>query len=178
MDCGPPGFSVHGISQGRILEWVAIPFSRGSSRPRDQTQVSRIAGSILGWLLAGVGGVHSREVGNDTGGRTDEIQIKSVLIVLCCTYFSILTYVPPANVRDSFNPWSEKTPHATGQLGPSAILLSRCSGAHELQLLILKPAHSRACAPQQKEATTMISPLTTKKSRPHLLQLEKASVQQ
>ena len=56
MDCSPPGFSVHGISQGRILEWVAIPFSRGSSRPRDQTQVSRIAGSILGWMLAGVGG--------------------------------------------------------------------------------------------------------------------------
>ena len=37
MDCSPPGFSVHGISQTRILEWVAIPFSRGSSWPRDQT---------------------------------------------------------------------------------------------------------------------------------------------
>ena len=36
--------SVHGILQARILEWVAIPFSRGSSRSRDQTQVSRIAG--------------------------------------------------------------------------------------------------------------------------------------
>ena len=33
MDCSPPGFSVHGILQARILEWVAIPFSRGSSRP-------------------------------------------------------------------------------------------------------------------------------------------------
>ena len=31
MDCSPPGFSVHGIRQARILEWVAIPFSRGSS---------------------------------------------------------------------------------------------------------------------------------------------------
>ena len=31
MDCSPPGFSVHGILQARILEWVAIPFSRGSS---------------------------------------------------------------------------------------------------------------------------------------------------
>ena len=37
MDCGPPGSSVHGILQARILEWVAISFSRGSSRPRDQT---------------------------------------------------------------------------------------------------------------------------------------------
>ena len=35
VDCSPPGSSVHGILQARILEWVAIPFSRGSSRPRD-----------------------------------------------------------------------------------------------------------------------------------------------
>ena len=35
MDCSPPGSSVHGILQGRILEWGAISFSKGSSRPRD-----------------------------------------------------------------------------------------------------------------------------------------------
>ena len=35
LDCGPLGSSVHGISQAEILDWVAIPFSRGSSRPRD-----------------------------------------------------------------------------------------------------------------------------------------------
>ena len=40
----PPGSSVHGILQARILQWVAISFSRGSSQPRDQTQVSCIAG--------------------------------------------------------------------------------------------------------------------------------------
>ena len=44
MDCSSPGFSVHGILQARILEWFTISFSRGSSRPRDQTQVSRIGG--------------------------------------------------------------------------------------------------------------------------------------
>ena len=44
MDCSPPGSSVHGILQARILEWVAISFSRGSSQPRDRTQVFRIAG--------------------------------------------------------------------------------------------------------------------------------------
>ena len=44
MDCSPPGSSAHGILQARILEWVAISFSRGSSRPMDRTQVSRIAG--------------------------------------------------------------------------------------------------------------------------------------
>ena len=43
-DCSPPGSSVHGILQARILEWVAISFSRGSSQLRDQTQVSCIAG--------------------------------------------------------------------------------------------------------------------------------------
>ena len=43
LDCSPPGSSVHGILQANILEWVASPFSRGSSRPRDSTQVSCIA---------------------------------------------------------------------------------------------------------------------------------------
>ena len=47
LDCSPPGFSVHGILQARILEWVAIPFSKGSSPPRDQTQVSGIAGRFF-----------------------------------------------------------------------------------------------------------------------------------
>ena len=44
MDCSPPGSSVHEIFQARILEWVAIYFSRGSSQPRDQTWVSCTAG--------------------------------------------------------------------------------------------------------------------------------------
>ena len=50
MDCSPPGSSVHGILQVRILEWVAIPFSRGSSHPRDPTHVSCI--TCMGrWIL-------------------------------------------------------------------------------------------------------------------------------
>ena len=40
-------YTVHGILQARILEWVAFPFSRGSSQPRDQTQVSPIAGRFF-----------------------------------------------------------------------------------------------------------------------------------
>ena len=47
MDCSPLGFSVHGTLQARILEWVAIPFSRVSSLPRDQTWVSHTAGWFL-----------------------------------------------------------------------------------------------------------------------------------
>ena len=42
MDCSPPGSSVRGLSQARILEWVAISFSKGLSRPRDQTHVSLV----------------------------------------------------------------------------------------------------------------------------------------
>ena len=47
MDCSPSGSSVHGISQARILECIAISFSRGSSRPRGQTCVSCIAGGFF-----------------------------------------------------------------------------------------------------------------------------------
>ena len=47
MECSPWSFSGHGISQARILEWVAISFSRGSSWPRDQTHVSCIGRWIL-----------------------------------------------------------------------------------------------------------------------------------
>ena len=43
MDCSPPGSSVHGILQARILEWVAMPSSRGSSQPRDRIPVSYIS---------------------------------------------------------------------------------------------------------------------------------------
>ena len=47
MDCSPPDSSLHGILQARVLKWVAIPFSGGSSPPRDRTQVSCIAGRIF-----------------------------------------------------------------------------------------------------------------------------------
>ena len=45
VDCSLPGSSIHGIFQARVLEWVAISFSKWSSQPRDWTQVS----SIVGW---------------------------------------------------------------------------------------------------------------------------------
>ena len=61
-DCSPPGSSVHGILQARILEWVAMPYSRVISQARDRTQVSCIASRFLTvWVTgkaaaAGVGG--------------------------------------------------------------------------------------------------------------------------
>ena len=45
--CDPMECIVHGIPQARILEWVAFPFSGGSSQPRNQTRVSCIAGGFL-----------------------------------------------------------------------------------------------------------------------------------
>ena len=47
MDCSPPGSSVHGVLQAKILEWIAMPFSRGSSQPRDQTHVSSTEGRFF-----------------------------------------------------------------------------------------------------------------------------------
>ena len=47
LDCSPPGSSVHGVLQARILEWVAISFSRGYSRSRDVTCISCIGRRIL-----------------------------------------------------------------------------------------------------------------------------------
>ena len=47
VDCSPPGSSVHGILQARIVDWVAISFSRGSTPPSDQTHISCIAGRFF-----------------------------------------------------------------------------------------------------------------------------------
>ena len=67
MDCSPPGSSVHIIFQAAILEWVAIPFSRGSSQPKDRTWVSSTAGHSLpsqpsGGTEAGVKSPHGTRV--------------------------------------------------------------------------------------------------------------------
>ena len=45
--CDPMNYTVHGILQVRLPEWVAFPFSRGSSQPRDQAQASCIAGGFF-----------------------------------------------------------------------------------------------------------------------------------
>ena len=54
-DCSPPGSSVHGILQARILEWVAMSSSRESSQPRNWTQVSHIAGGFFTIWATGEG---------------------------------------------------------------------------------------------------------------------------
>ena len=62
VDCSLPGFSVHGILQARVLEWVAISFSRGSSQPRDRTQVFHNGGRCFNlWATREYTLVHIRE---------------------------------------------------------------------------------------------------------------------
>ena len=51
MDCSPSGSSVYGILQARILEWVAMPYSRGSSWPRDRTSISCISCIASGFFI-------------------------------------------------------------------------------------------------------------------------------
>ena len=76
MDCSLPGSSVHGILQARVLQWVAMPFSRGFSRPRDWTHVCCIAGRFFTiWA--------TREAQNDHYIRLINRSTTSVLLPLC-----------------------------------------------------------------------------------------------
>ena len=70
MDCSLPGSSVHGILQVRILEWIVMSSSRGSSRPRDWTRVPCLAGEFFAWT-PGVGDGQGGLVCCDSGGRKE-----------------------------------------------------------------------------------------------------------
>ena len=74
-DCSLPGSSVHGILQARILEWVPIPFSSGSSQPSDWTQISYIAGRFFTFLS------HQRSQEEWTKDKTPRIRLIQNIIV-------------------------------------------------------------------------------------------------
>ena len=76
VDCSPPSSSVHGILQARILEWVAISFSRLSSRPRDRTQVSHIAGRHFNLCATREALKYKNTVSQKTFYRDTELQIQ------------------------------------------------------------------------------------------------------
>ena len=64
--CISMNYTVHGILQARILEWIAFPFSRGSFRPRNRTGVSCVAGGFFtSWLFAKCDSVSFRDKGAD-----------------------------------------------------------------------------------------------------------------
>ena len=82
VDCSSPGSSVHEILQARILEWVAISFSRGSSQPVHQTQVSRIAGRRFNLWATGEAPYYAE------GGQKFYVQFSSLVqscLTLCNT---------------------------------------------------------------------------------------------
>ena len=71
MDCSPPGSSVHGIVWARILESVAISFSRGSSRPRNRTQISCITGRwFTNWAMREAQNRYAGTPVYETAGRS------------------------------------------------------------------------------------------------------------
>ena len=78
MDCSLPGSSVHGIFQARILEWVAISFSKRSSRLRDWTRVSRIIGRHFTiWATREV-----KEYRSPCRSKSSELNGKDILLIL------------------------------------------------------------------------------------------------
>ena len=94
MDCSLPGSSVHGIFQARVLEWVAISFSRGSSRPRVWTPVSCIAGgcfTIWATREAPVGKESAYNAG-DNGDAVRSLEWEDPLEEHRATYSSILAW--------------------------------------------------------------------------------------
>ena len=105
MDCSPTGSSVHGILQARILGWVAMPFSRGSSQPRDRTQVSHTTGRFFTiWATRearqhlGLGNSYVWEPVSFTDGGSAASLASACLIPVviphCCSDHSCLQTLP------------------------------------------------------------------------------------
>ena len=150
MYCSLPGSSVHRLFQTRILEWVAISFSRGSSRPRDQTQVSCIVGRC-NYRLSRQGSPQTSEDYRQTKGR--EFLVRSV--------------IPGGPSVKNLSAIAGNT-HSI--LGPGRSHTPRNNKGCGSQLP--NPRLGR------REATAMRSPSTTTKSSPHSPQLEKAPAEQ
>ena len=92
MDCSPTGFSVHGIFQERILKWVAISFSRGSSQSRDQTRVSCITGrffTIWATKEASIRGLTKTPALNPDGPKRSDLMVTSTQVLDWVSFFPV-----------------------------------------------------------------------------------------
>ena len=96
MHCRPPGSPLHGLFQVRILEWVAIPFFRGSSQPKDQTQVSCIAGRFF----------TSRVMRKTTNTNARFFVIAKISVSLCLVFFFFPQSIFPPLFRMGKFYWS------------------------------------------------------------------------
>ena len=95
MDCVLPGFSVHGFFQAMVLNWVAISFSKGSSRPRNRTRVSHIAGrSFTIWPTREAW--NNRQVPNGKG------------ISQSCMFSPCLFNLYAKYIRELWNAWMDE----------------------------------------------------------------------
>ena len=83
MDCSPPGFSAHETPQAGILEWVAISFSRGSFRPRDQTHDSWVS-CMARWILYHC--TTREDIYSSMGKRKKQTKGTSRYAMLCCAW--------------------------------------------------------------------------------------------
>ena len=97
VDCSPPGSSIHGILQASILEWVAISFSRGPFQPRDQTQVSDIAGRCFNlWASLSRASFKNRKQGNlvqDKGTKRKGICYRALNILWKENFWEVFSAV-------------------------------------------------------------------------------------
>ena len=99
--CGPP-YCASGILRARILEWLAISFSRGSSRPRDWTRVSHITGRFFTvWV--------TREARDDLSIQEDVHKLFANTVLFYIRDLSIGGFGYPKWVLESINPWILRT---------------------------------------------------------------------
>ena len=156
MDCGPPGFSVHGILQARTLAWAAMPSSRGSSQPRNWTQVSCIAGGLFTiWTTRDAILVGERNVGVKDGillrkgtsgnhGRTNHTCWKTA----SCFY--------PTN-PDSYSfslPTEEVCPPWIGSSSSTSLVVYNHILFVLLKFLLIRTLELKFCEKQLKEMTS------------------------
>ena len=99
LNCSLPGFSVHGIFQARILEWVAISSSGGSSGPRDQTHVSCIGRILYYWATwevlpkGNILSYHNQDIDTDT------VKIQNIFITIKILNVALLQpHCPPSSI--------------------------------------------------------------------------------
>ena len=94
MDCSPPGSSVHGILLARILEWVAIPSSRASSRPRDRTSIPTFSALAGGFFTTSTIWEALRHLWRETIKNKNNSDCFHNMFTLCWTlHLALLTYI-------------------------------------------------------------------------------------
>ena len=108
MDCSPPGSSVHGILQARIMEWVAMPSSRGSSQLRDQTHVfyvsctGRQAGSLpLAPRKSETKTKRNPSIRENGGEQCWDVKIRSNLLFIYILHQALSPTLPPLTLKFS-----------------------------------------------------------------------------